>query len=204
MGLDMPVARESRRAHARAGRQRAGAGRPLVGAEESAKGRASGAARAVGAPRRSLGDGELVGAGLRRHALALQSAHLRRRRRRSASGRRGARLTLPWTRSTSTNRVQRRRRRAVAQRRAKELGELQRRRPRRPRPVRRSRVEKGALSLDQRELVSSVGPYVRDELELGRFRATRRCARRPGALRAARSLSRRRTRRLRRCARCTP
>ena len=33
-------------------------------------------------------------------------------------------------------------------------------------------VEKGSLSLDQRELVSSVGPYVRDELELGRFRAT--------------------------------
>ncbi len=33
-------------------------------------------------------------------------------------------------------------------------------------------VEKGALSLDQRELVSSVGPYVRDELEVGRFRGT--------------------------------
>ena len=33
-------------------------------------------------------------------------------------------------------------------------------------------VEKGAISLDQRELVSSVGPYVRDELEVGRFRGT--------------------------------
>ncbi|MGH7617927.1 MAG: TonB-dependent receptor domain-containing protein, partial [Gemmatimonadaceae bacterium] len=33
-------------------------------------------------------------------------------------------------------------------------------------------VEQGAISLDQRELVSSVGPYVRDELEVGRFRGT--------------------------------
>jgi iron complex outermembrane receptor protein len=33
-------------------------------------------------------------------------------------------------------------------------------------------VEKGALSLDQRELVSSIGPYVRDELDVGRLRAT--------------------------------
>jgi iron complex outermembrane receptor protein len=33
-------------------------------------------------------------------------------------------------------------------------------------------VEKGALSLDQRELVNSVGPYLRDELQLGRVRAT--------------------------------
>jgi iron complex outermembrane receptor protein len=33
-------------------------------------------------------------------------------------------------------------------------------------------VEKGLLSLDQNELVSSVGPYVRDEIEVGRFRAT--------------------------------
>jgi iron complex outermembrane receptor protein len=33
-------------------------------------------------------------------------------------------------------------------------------------------TEKGLISLDQRELVSSVGPYVRDELEIGRFRAT--------------------------------
>jgi iron complex outermembrane receptor protein len=33
-------------------------------------------------------------------------------------------------------------------------------------------VEKGALSLDQRELVSSFGPYVRDEVEAGRLRAT--------------------------------
>ena len=33
-------------------------------------------------------------------------------------------------------------------------------------------VEKGRLTLDQRELVSSVGPYVRDEVEYGRWRAT--------------------------------
>lgn len=33
-------------------------------------------------------------------------------------------------------------------------------------------VEKGNLSLDQNELVSSVGPYLRDEVEMGRFRAT--------------------------------
>jgi iron complex outermembrane recepter protein len=33
-------------------------------------------------------------------------------------------------------------------------------------------VEKGLISLDQRELVSSVGPYVRDELEVGRFHGT--------------------------------
>ncbi len=32
--------------------------------------------------------------------------------------------------------------------------------------------EKGAISLDQRERVSSVGPYVRDEVELGRFRGS--------------------------------
>lgn len=33
-------------------------------------------------------------------------------------------------------------------------------------------VEKGALSLDQNEIVTSVGPYVRDELDFGRLRAT--------------------------------
>ncbi|HVX38342.1 MAG TPA: TonB-dependent receptor [Gemmatimonadaceae bacterium] len=33
-------------------------------------------------------------------------------------------------------------------------------------------VEKGVLQLDQNELVSSFGPYVRDEVELGRARAT--------------------------------
>lgn len=33
-------------------------------------------------------------------------------------------------------------------------------------------VEKGLISLDQNELVSSIGPYVRDEIEVGRFRAT--------------------------------
>jgi iron complex outermembrane receptor protein len=33
-------------------------------------------------------------------------------------------------------------------------------------------VEKGSLSLDQRELVSSIGPYVRDELQMGIVRAT--------------------------------
>ncbi|HEY4137591.1 MAG TPA: TonB-dependent receptor, partial [Casimicrobiaceae bacterium] len=33
-------------------------------------------------------------------------------------------------------------------------------------------IEKGNLSLDQRELVSSVGPYVRDELQVGIVRAT--------------------------------
>ncbi|MEO7084978.1 MAG: TonB-dependent receptor, partial [Gemmatimonadaceae bacterium] len=33
-------------------------------------------------------------------------------------------------------------------------------------------VEKGNISLDQRELVSSVGPYVRDEVDVGRLRAT--------------------------------
>ena len=33
-------------------------------------------------------------------------------------------------------------------------------------------TEKGLISLDQRELVSSVGPYVRDELEVGRYRGT--------------------------------
>jgi len=32
--------------------------------------------------------------------------------------------------------------------------------------------EKGALSLDQSELVSNLGPYVRDEVEVGRVRAT--------------------------------
>ena len=32
--------------------------------------------------------------------------------------------------------------------------------------------EQGALQLDQRELVASIGPYVRDELELGRLRTT--------------------------------
>lgn len=33
-------------------------------------------------------------------------------------------------------------------------------------------VERGALSLDQRERVSSVGPYVRDEVEVGRLRVS--------------------------------
>ena len=33
-------------------------------------------------------------------------------------------------------------------------------------------IEKGNLSLDQRELVSSVGPYIRDELQIGILRAT--------------------------------
>lgn len=33
-------------------------------------------------------------------------------------------------------------------------------------------IEKGALSLDQREIVSSFGPYVRDELTVGVLRAT--------------------------------
>ena len=33
-------------------------------------------------------------------------------------------------------------------------------------------VEKGNLSLDQNELVSSLGPYLRDEVDLGRVRAT--------------------------------
>jgi iron complex outermembrane receptor protein len=33
-------------------------------------------------------------------------------------------------------------------------------------------VERGNLSLDQRELVSSVGPYVRDEFDVGRLRAS--------------------------------
>jgi iron complex outermembrane receptor protein len=33
-------------------------------------------------------------------------------------------------------------------------------------------TEQGNISLDQRELVSSVGPFVRDELEIGRFRGT--------------------------------
>ena len=32
--------------------------------------------------------------------------------------------------------------------------------------------EKGALSLDQSELVSNLGPYVRDEIEIGRLRAS--------------------------------
>jgi iron complex outermembrane receptor protein len=32
--------------------------------------------------------------------------------------------------------------------------------------------EKGALSLDQSELVSNIGPYVRDEVQVGRLRAT--------------------------------
>lgn len=32
--------------------------------------------------------------------------------------------------------------------------------------------EKGTLSLDQSELVSNIGPYVRDEVEVGRLRAT--------------------------------
>ena len=32
--------------------------------------------------------------------------------------------------------------------------------------------EKGILTLDQRELVSSVGPYLRDEIDVGRVRAT--------------------------------
>jgi iron complex outermembrane receptor protein len=33
-------------------------------------------------------------------------------------------------------------------------------------------IEKGVLQLDQREIVSSIGPYVRDEIEIGRVRAT--------------------------------
>jgi iron complex outermembrane receptor protein len=33
-------------------------------------------------------------------------------------------------------------------------------------------VEKGNISQDQREIVTSVGPYIRDELEIGRVRAT--------------------------------
>lgn len=33
-------------------------------------------------------------------------------------------------------------------------------------------VEKGTISLDQRERVSSVGPYLRDEIEVGRLRAS--------------------------------
>lgn len=33
-------------------------------------------------------------------------------------------------------------------------------------------VEKGVVQLDQRELVSSFGPYIRDEVEIGRVRAT--------------------------------
>ena len=37
--------------------------------------------------------------------------------------------------------------------------------------------EKGMLTLDQRERVSSVGPYVRDEMVVGRFRASAGCGR---------------------------
>jgi iron complex outermembrane receptor protein len=33
-------------------------------------------------------------------------------------------------------------------------------------------LEKGTISLDQREIVTSVGPYIRDELEVGRVRTT--------------------------------
>jgi iron complex outermembrane receptor protein len=33
-------------------------------------------------------------------------------------------------------------------------------------------IEKGTISLDQRERVSSLGPYVRDEIEVGRLRAS--------------------------------
>lgn len=33
-------------------------------------------------------------------------------------------------------------------------------------------IEKGAISLDQRERVSGIGPYVRDEIEVGRLRAS--------------------------------
>ncbi|HXT15112.1 MAG TPA: TonB-dependent receptor [Gemmatimonadaceae bacterium] len=33
-------------------------------------------------------------------------------------------------------------------------------------------IDKGSLTLDQRELVSSVGPYVRDEFDVGRVRAS--------------------------------
>ena len=33
-------------------------------------------------------------------------------------------------------------------------------------------VEKGVLQLDQNELVTSIGPYLRDELDVGRLRAT--------------------------------
>jgi iron complex outermembrane recepter protein len=33
-------------------------------------------------------------------------------------------------------------------------------------------VEKGVLQLDQREIVSSVGPYIRDEIDIGRVRAS--------------------------------
>ena len=33
-------------------------------------------------------------------------------------------------------------------------------------------IEKGVLQLDQREIVSSIGPYLRDEIEIGNVRAT--------------------------------
>lgn len=33
-------------------------------------------------------------------------------------------------------------------------------------------VEKGIIQLDQREIVSSIGPYIRDEIEIGRVRTT--------------------------------
>ena len=60
----------------------------------------------------------------------------------------------------------------MAERRASELGELQRRSPTVNASCPSITVEKGVLQLDQNELVTSVGPYVRDELDFGRLRAT--------------------------------
>jgi iron complex outermembrane receptor protein len=61
----------------------------------------------------------------------------------------------------------------VARRRAKELGELQRG-PTANASCPSLASEKGALALDQSELVSNLGPYVRDEVQVGRPPGDRR------------------------------
>ena len=133
----MPVARESRRADAGAGRRAPEqADAPSV-LEEGAQGRASGAARTLGAHGRCSATASCRARSTAARARCYNPLTFAVVGVDRQQGGAGARLTLPWRRRRHESR-ERRRRRAVAQRRAKELGELQRRRDARPRRVRRS------------------------------------------------------------------
>ena len=83
----------------------------------------------------------------------------------------GARITMPWTLAASTNRTS-------AGIDAQWLNDARKNWancnavPTANASCPSLQSEKGVLTLDQRELVSSVGPYVRDEIDIGRVRAT--------------------------------
>jgi iron complex outermembrane receptor protein len=83
----------------------------------------------------------------------------------------GARLTLPWTLAGATNR-------ASAGVDAQWLNDARKNWancnavPTASANCPSTTTERGVLTLDQRELVSSIGPYLRDEVDVGRVRAS--------------------------------